>query len=260
MGMVTRTVLARLGRRRVVQARQPTHHQLPGAPTRRARSEPGKYVLAGTIRCYLCGKSMYGATAKSKPYYRSSATKPDYASPSVPGHPPTYDIREERVLAALDGWLSGLTDDDHLDATVATILAADRHAQAEPADVKQARRQQKRLQQELDRLVAAIRAGMDPTLAAPETRRIQAEITNAALAVSEWERSNRRPGGLTEAQIRAALTEAGGLIRLLQRANRVDRAALYRALRLSLRYEKEAATGQEKIHARLQLTRSGGRI
>jgi hypothetical protein len=33
---------------------------------------------------------MSGNTAKNKPYYRCSATRPDYATPSVPGHPPTY--------------------------------------------------------------------------------------------------------------------------------------------------------------------------
>ena len=38
------------------------------------------------------------------------------------------------------------------------------------------------------------------------------------------------------------------------------RAALYRALRLSLRYEKQAPTGQERVHVRLELCRGGGRI
>jgi hypothetical protein len=42
------------------------------------------------------------------------------------------------------------------------------------------------LEIELDRLIAAIRAGMDPKLAAPQTREVQAriEVANAA-----------RPGG-----------------------------------------------------------------
>ncbi|GAC1611371.1 MAG: hypothetical protein NVS3B26_23790 [Mycobacteriales bacterium] len=85
----------------------------------RPRSAPGKYVLAGAIRCELCGKAMFGATAKNKPYYRCTATRPNYAAPSVAGYPPTYAVREERILAAVDSWLTELVDDDHLDATIA---------------------------------------------------------------------------------------------------------------------------------------------
>ncbi|MDX6216445.1 MAG: site-specific recombinase, partial [Frankiales bacterium] len=226
----------------------------------RPRSEPGKYVLAGSIRCQLCGKAMFGATAKNKPYYRCTATRPDYAAPSVPGHPPTYTVREERILAAVDTWLTELVDDEHLDATVASILAADQPVSAEPPAVSQARRRQKKLTTELDRLVAAIRAGMDPALAAPETRKIQAELAQLATVIKTSDRDPDRPAPLTEPEVRAAITEAGGLIRLLDTAGRTDRAEMYRALGLTLRYEKTAATGQERVHARLQLKRSGGRI
>lgn len=226
----------------------------------RPRSAPGKYVLAGQIRCELCGKAMFGATAKNKPYYRCTATRPDYAAPSVEGHPPTYAVREERILTAVDSWLSELVDDEHLDATVAAILAADEPTQGEPAAVTQARRRQQKLSKELDRLLAAIRAGMDPELAVPETKKIQAELAQLAAVIENSAGSTDRPAPLTETEVRAALTEAGGLIRLLDTAGRTDRAEMYRALGLSLRYEKTAATGQERVHARLQLKRSGGRI
>jgi Recombinase zinc beta ribbon domain len=70
--------------------------------TRRPRSEPGRYVFVGAIRCGHRGKSMFGNSAKSEAYYRCSAARPDYAAPSVPGHPASYSIREERVLTAVD--------------------------------------------------------------------------------------------------------------------------------------------------------------
>ena len=232
----------------------------PTTATRRPRSEPGKYLLAGIIRCAQCGKAMFGSTAKDKPYYRCTATRPDYAAPLVPGHPPTYAVREERILRPLDAWLSILTDPDYLDATVAAILAADQQVVAEPTEITRARRRQQQLEVELDRMLAAIRAGMDPVLATGETRKIQAELTARTATVERWERSHAQPAALTAATVAAALTEAGGLVGLLQRAERDERAALYRALGLSLRYEKEAATGLERVHARLQLTRSGGRI
>lgn len=127
------------------------------------RSQPGQYVLAGAIRCSHCGKAMFGNTAKSKAYYRCAATRADYATPSVPGHPPTYMVREERILAAIDAWLDILTDPGHIDTTVATVLRADAKADPEPPDKRQARRQCQRLELELDRMLAAIRASMDPT-------------------------------------------------------------------------------------------------
>ena len=55
-------------------------------------------------------------------------------------------------------------------------------------------------------------------------------------------------------------TERWWLVVMLARADRADRAALYRALGLSLRYEKQAPTGQERVHVRLELCRGGGRI
>ena len=202
---------------------------------------------------------MFGASLKDKPYYRCSATRPDYATPAVPGHPPTYSVREERILGAVDGWLAALTDPEHLDATIEAVLTADRESDPEPADVTRARRQQRQLRTELDRMLAAIRAGMDPELAATETRKIQADIASAQAIVDRWERSAERPRPLTEADVRSALTDAGGLVGLLAAADRTERTALYRALGIRLTYEKQT-TGQEVIRARLQLSGGGGRI
>ena len=226
-----------------------------GSGRRRPRAEPGKYLLAGIIRCGHCGKSMFGSTMKDKPYYRCSATRPDYSVPSVPGHPPTFSVREDRILAALDGWLATLADPANLDAAVAAILAADEASAIEPAEVSRARLQVKRLETELDRLIGAIRAGMDPALAAPQTREIQGRIAEATSAIERWEHSHRRAEPLSEADIRAVLADAGALARLIRDADRIERATLYQTLSLSLSYEKEAATSKEVIHLRSQLCR-----
>lgn len=230
-----------------------------GSGTRRPRSEPGRYLFAGAIRCGHCGKAMFGAIGKNKPYYRCAATRPDYATPSVTGHPPTYSIREERILAAVDDWLATITDPDHLDATVEAILAADRACDPEPAEITRARRQRTQLRTELDRMLAAIRAGMDPELAARETRKIQADIATAEAAIERWERSADRASPLTEVDVRSAITDAGGLVGLLAVADRTERAALYRALGIGLTYERQT-TGHELVRARLSLSGGGGRI
>ncbi|MGD0982190.1 MAG: recombinase family protein [Acidimicrobiales bacterium] len=179
----------------------------PRNHVRGPRTEPGKYVFSGAIQCGHCGNAMFGVTMKGKPYYRCTATGADYAVPSVPGHPPTYAVREERILAAVDAWLDELTDPDRLDSTVATIVDADEQAEIEPAEVTRARHQRQRLQTELDRLLAAIRAGMDPMLAAGVTRKVQAELRSAECVVEEWERSQGRTLPLDEAHVRAALAE-----------------------------------------------------
>jgi hypothetical protein len=94
-------------------------------------------------------------------------------------------------------------------------------------------------------MLAAIRAGMDPELAASQTPKIQADIAAAESVIGKWERSHTRQRPLSESEVREALTQAGGLVLMLANADRAERAALYRALGLTLRYEKQAPTGQE---------------
>lgn len=108
-------------------------------------------------------------------------------------------------------------------------------------------------------MLAAIRAGMDPELAARETRKIQADIATAEGTIERWERSADRITPLTEVDVRTAITDAGGLVGLLAVADRTERAALYRALGIRLTYEKQT-TGQELVRARLSLCGGGGRI
>lgn len=232
----------------------------PGTRQRKPRSEPGRYLFSGLVRCGHCGRSMHGATLKNKPYYRCDATRPYYAEPSVPEHPRTYAVREERISAAVDAWLSFFAAPNQLDATVAAVLAADVPQVSEPTEISAARRRHRQLHTELNRMLAAIRAGMDPQLAATETRKIQAELADVTATINNWRAAQDRIVPLTESQVRQALGSAGQVMQLLDAADRVARTELYRALGLQLRYTKEAATGRERVHARLQLRSSGGRI
>lgn len=47
------------------------------------------------------------------------------------------------------------------------------------------------------------------------------------------------------------LGETRDLVQLVRQADRIERAALYQALNLSLRYERKAPTGQELVHVRV---------
>jgi len=224
-----------------------------GPARRRPRAAAGKYVLAGLVRCAVCGNSMHGATLKNKPYYRCNTQRPDYADTS---HPRTTAVREERILRAIDAWLNHLTDATHRDATIAAVLAADAQQAPEPAEVQAARRALRDLPVELDRVLAAIRAGMDPTLAAATTKQIQRDLAAAegVLAASEHEHTALRP--LTADQVAAALDHAGDLAHLLETAEREPRARLYRTLGLELLLDPV----EDQVEARLQLCGGGGGI
>jgi hypothetical protein len=149
-------------------------------------------------------------------------------------------VREERITAAVDAWLELLTDPDHVEATVAAVLAADGASSNEPSAISLARRRQRQLETELDRVLAAIRAGMDPVLAAGDTRKIQAEMSVVAATIAGWESSQERARPLTENEVRQAIGGAGQLVPMLASADRVDRSDLYRALGLHVRYTKRS--------------------
>ena len=101
---------------------------------------------------------------------------------------------------------------------------------------------------------------MDPVLAASQTRKIQSDVAAAQSVIEQWERSQTNAVPQKEWEVRDTLTQAGGLVLMLARSDRAERAALYRALGLNVSYEKEAPTGQERVHARMGLCRGGGGI
>lgn len=171
-------------------------------------------------------------------------------------HPKTTAVREERILAALDPWLGQITDPGRRGETIAAVLAAEADQPAEPAHVQAARRATRDLPVELDRVLGAIRAGMDLELATKTTRQIQHDLAAAEATIATWKHENHRPAPLTAADIDAALDHAGGLAALLTGTERESRARLYRTLDLDLQLDPV----QETLESRLQLHGGGGRI
>lgn len=222
---------------------------------RRPRAEPGRYLIAGLVRCAVCGRSMHGATLKGKPYYRCNTQRPDYADT---GHPRTTAIREERILDALDPWLDELTGPEHRGTTIAAVLDADAAAAPEPPEVQTARRALRDLPGELDRVLAAIRAGMDPDLAVATTKQIQRDLAAANTTVTAWEHNHDTPSPLTADEISEALDHAGNLAAMLSEAERETRARLYQALDLELNLNPVGEP--PTLEVRLQLCGGGGRI
>ena len=226
-----------------------------GPHRRRPRAEPGVYLLAGLVRCSVCGRSMHGATLKGKPYYRCNSQRPDYAES---GHPRTTAIREECILGALDPWLGQLTEPDRHSSTVATVLAAEVDLPAEPAEIQAARSARRELPVELDRVLAAIRAGMDPDLATATTKQIQRDQERAQATITTWEHEHQYAQALSAEDIHQALEHARDLAGLLAEAERETRARLYRTLDLVLNLDPVG--DPPTLDVRLQLCGGGGRI
>jgi hypothetical protein len=81
---------------------------------------------------------------------------------------------------------------------------------------------------ELDRVLAAIRAGMDPDLATTTTNQIQREFAAVQATITTWEHEHAQP--LSTEDIHQALEDAGDLAGLLAEAERKMKARLYRTL------------------------------
>lgn len=105
-------------------------------------------------------------------------------------------------------------------------------------------------------MLAAIRAGMDPTLAAATTKQIQLDLAAAETTIASWEHEHSAVRPLTADDVNAALDHAGDLASLLKDAEREARARLYRTLGLQLLLDPVS----DRVEARLQLSGGGGRI
>ena len=107
-------------------------------------------------------------------------------------------------------------------------------------------------------MLAAIRAGMNPALAAATTKQIQRELTGAEDTIAAWKAGTKPVAPLTAADIHTALDHAGDLAGLLHEAERETRARLYQALELELLLDPVGEP--PTLDVRLQLCGGGGRI
>ena len=83
--------------------------------TRDARRRHRHYVLAGRMRCGVCGRRMQGHWNHGRAYYRCKFAE-DYPDGDR-DHPRNVYVKEDAVVPGLDRWLASLFDDDHIDDT-----------------------------------------------------------------------------------------------------------------------------------------------
>ena len=88
-----------------------------------------------------------------------------------------------------------------------------------PASVRQAQADSESLTVELDIIVAAIRAGMDPNLAVLATKDIQRKLAAANHTVDEWQTSGNTIAPLTEQEIFDALATEFNEVKIERRTD-----------------------------------------
>jgi hypothetical protein len=137
-------------------------------------------------------------------------------------------LREAELLPHLDGWIAALFDPANLDHTLEALVGA---AEDDSAIIKELREIDRALadcQRKLTHYRAALDAGSDPA-----TVTAWINQTTAEQAVTQAKRAQlraARPMTVTKDQLRAIVTQAGGMVRGLDNAKPADRAQLYERL------------------------------
>ena len=204
------------------------------AKLERTRSAPHLYLLAGRIRCEICDRRMQGETVHQHPYYRCRAKTIAPGSPLLAEHPRTVNLREDHLVGPVDGWLSSLFGREHRDHTIAALLAAQ---PSEDTDTRRAGLRQRITTAEgkLANHLAAIEAGVEPAALVAAMNAAQAEKAAAEVELKGLPQVRT----LTETEIQKLVESLGDVKAVLTAANPADKAQLYRALELEVRYHPD---------------------
>ena len=211
------------------------------------RSDPSRYPLAGLVVCDACGKRLQGNTVRGYSLYRCRMSS-DYASP-LKDHPPCLSVREDRLLAHIDQWLSKLFTPENIEATATSIVTADSEDRREDPEVARARitlvESERKLAKHLDGLEAGIPAEViAPRIAATQREKAAAEAVLASAPPS--------PQPLTLDEVIETLSMLRDLPELLGAIEQADRATLYQALGLHVTYRRVGAVEQVRLRTSLR--------
>ena len=211
------------------------------------RSDSSRYPLAGLVICDACGKRLQGNTVRGHSLYRCRVSS-DYASP-LKDHPPCLSVREDRLLAHIDQWLSKLFTPENIEATAAAIVTADSEDRREDPEVARARitlvESERKLAKHLDGLEAGIPAEViAPRIAAAQREKAAAEAVLASAPPT--------PQPLTLDEVIETLSMLRDLPELLGAIEQADRAALYQALGLHVTYRRVGAVEQVRLRTSLR--------
>ncbi|MGV9612191.1 hypothetical protein [Nocardia xishanensis] len=146
-------------------------------------------------------------------------------------HPLTVNLREDHLAAPIDRWLATLFNRANRDRTIASLFTAQN---SNDHDTHRAllRRRIADADAKLDRHLAAIESGVNPQALVAAMNTAQAD---KAAAQTELQNMPTIPR-LTETEIRKLIDSLGDIPAVIAAGARSDKADLYRALHLDIRY------------------------
>ena len=210
------------------------------------RSDPSRYPLAGLVVCDACGKRLQGNTVRGYSLYRCRMSS-DYASP-LKDHPPCLSVREDRLLAHIDQWLSKLFTPENIEATATSIVTADSEDRREDPEVARARIAVIECERKLAKHLDGLEAGIPAEVIAPRIAAAQREKGAAEAVIAS---APPTPQPLIRDEVIETLSMLRDLPELLGAVEQADRAALYQALGLRVTYRRVGAVEQVRLRTSL---------
>jgi hypothetical protein len=144
------------------------------------------------------------------------------------------NLREDVVVGPIDRWLASLFDRDHREKTIAALTTAQ---DTDDTDLQRRTLRQRVTDAEarLARHLAAIEAGVDPQAIVTAMNTAQADKAAAQAELKSLPKINR----LTDTEIRKLIESLGDIRAVLAAGDPADKAQLYRALALEVRYQHQ---------------------
>jgi site-specific DNA recombinase len=190
--------------------------------SRKAHKSPHPYILRGLLTCGVCGRRMSGSLTRQEPRYRCRYGV-EYAYANDIEHPRNVYVREDVIVDALDGWLARLFDPEHLDDTLAELVAATAPLHVDLAAADAAQRQLVDCDTRLAKYRSALEHGADPTIVASWIAEVKGERLAAERAII----ATRPQPALTTEELRLLIAELGDMRSVLATADPTLKSEVY---------------------------------
>jgi len=194
------------------------------------------YCLSSLVHCGVCGRRMSGSWNHDQAHYRCGFPL-EYAG-ATGKHPRWVYLKEADVTPALDGWLLKHFDPENIDATIATMVAAQAPDDAAVARAEAAPRKILDCDDRLAKYRAALDKGADPEVVAGW----MAEVGAERLAAQRELDGTTETAPLTGDEVRALVQLVRKGLIGLAKAPPAQKAAMYATMGLRLTFHPENDT------------------
>ncbi|WP_260189104.1 recombinase family protein [Actinophytocola gossypii] len=220
---------------------------------RSARPVKQHYLFRGRIRCAICRRKMEGSPRKHAMYYRCPARTLAPGFPVLAMHPAAIYLREDTIRDAINEWFAELFHRDHVDKTVAALVASQDGAGQKATGRDAAEHRLAKAEAEIRRFQAAIAAGIDPTALVEAINTAQAERAAAQAEINNTPALNL----MEAAEVHARIASLGDVPATLSRGSREKLAELYAGTDLQVLYEPGGSTAEISMRVNSVRVRGG---